>query len=165
MTTIYHVKDIYWDMDRYFLVNSVQERNSLALQLLRERHELGAYSTASELKEDLNNRINDLNNENPFLALTDEELDTLPESIKLEAQKAQELRIMMEEKLRRDIAPKLWFAGQLEKLLSMKPNEAVEAKIRTRYGTDYLVWVLFLRANTDEEYSFKTFEPESITIT
>lgn len=164
MTTIYHVKDKYWDMDRYFLVNSVRERNSLALQLLRERHELGAYSTASELKEDLNNRINDLNNENPFLTLTDEELNTLPESIKLEAQKAQESRIMMEEKLRHDMAPKLWVAEQLEKLLLMKPNEAVEVKIRTRHGVEYLVWILFLRTNTDEEYAFETLEPESIAM-
>jgi hypothetical protein len=162
--TIYHVKEEYWDMDRYFLVNSVRERNSLALQLLRERYELGAYSTASELKEDLNNRINDLNNENPFLTLTDEELNTLPESIKLEAQKAQESRIMMEEKLRHDMAPKLWVAERLEKLLSMKPNEAVEAKIRTQHGVEYLVWRLFLRANTDEEYSLEMFEPESITM-
>lgn len=53
--TIYHVKEEYWDMDRYFLVNSVRERNGLALQLLRERYELGAYSTVVELKEDLNN--------------------------------------------------------------------------------------------------------------
>lgn len=164
MTTIYHVKDKYWDMDRYFLVNSVKERNSLALQLLRERHELGAYSTVVELKEDLNNRINDLNNKNPFLTLTDEELNTLPESIKLEAQKAQESRIMMEEKLHHDMAPKLWVAEQLEKLLSMKPHEAVEAKIRTRHGVEYLVWRMFLRTNTDEEYFFEMLEPESITM-
>lgn len=117
------------------------------------------------MKEDLNNRINDLNNENPFLTLTDEELDTLPESIKLEAQKARESRIMMEEKLRHDMAPKLWVAEQLEKLLSMKPNEAVEATIRTRHGVEYLVWRLFLRTNTDEEYSLEMFEPESFTMT
>ena len=71
---------------------------------------------------------------------------------------------MMEEKLRHDMAPKLWFAEQLEKLLLMKPNEAVEAKIRTRHGIEYLAWILFLRTNTDEEYSFETLEPESITM-
>lgn len=115
----------------YYLVEDQSAFIRVAYSLLKERYEEGYwYPTVEQAQKELRGSLSSLRNnfDADLLALTEDEVQALPESLreKAIAQReeftAREARITVREESMGD----LWFAREIERLMSLPAAEALE---------------------------------------
>lgn len=138
--------------DRYFLFNTDEEKNRIALKLLKERVEIGYYSTLEDVERDevkaIENAKAKLNKE--YLELSGDEVEGLPESIRVKALEEKKRLEEVKIRVKNNWALEREFAELLDRLLKSSNPEA--ETYSTPQGRDYsLAWYL-LDSRQDGEY-------------
>lgn len=122
--------------DRYFAVKDDDDRNKVALKILKERSESGYYYPEKEnIEADRESRINQIKEVyKDYWELTEEEINNLPDGLKNKAQEEKEKFNKSLKRIELNFSIDLQWTKNLENLINATEEEALNMVFTTPRG-------------------------------
>jgi len=148
--------------DRYFAVKDDNDRNKVALKILKERYNEGYYyPTVEELDDRKEERLETVKKRyEKEIALTEEEVSNLPDSIKEEIVENREKFNKFVSSVEQEIAYEIKWTEYLNELLSVSEEEALKKIIKTPRGRKYRMAFKLLQERAFDGHQYEQFEEE-----
>lgn len=149
--------------ERYFAANTREDRNKIALKMLKERNDLGyMYPTVEQLENEKNSRIQSVTDGNEdLISLTEEEVNNIPAESIRQATKQRRTNIQRSlDNIQREFDLDIEWAKSLEKLLNAPEEEALKMVYTTPKGRK-LPLAYRLLEDRSYNYSYEEFREET----